>query len=187
MTRWGFRVCRQAQFQGSTVLLVNLSSDRKNLTSQLLQAVATPAATSSARPYSACEQGSATGHMEPSYLLWRLPSSCCPSQVCVWLLGLCLLVFLRHKNLASERSWNATLRPPNTSCGHIVCLLRSLTHSLSFHPCHHPVCLTRPAVVQYLPNFFFGALLTVFGIEIAGDWLVRSYEKVRVWAKGLCV
>jgi hypothetical protein len=35
------------------------------------------------------------------------------------------------------------------------------------------------AVVQYLPNFFFGALLTVFGIEIAGDWLIRSYEKVR--------
>lgn len=28
------------------------------------------------------------------------------------------------------------------------------------------------------PNFFFGALLTVFGIEIAGDWLVRSYSKV---------
>lgn len=39
--------------------------------------------------------------------------------------------------------------------------------------------LCLPAVVQYLPNFFFGALLTVFGIEIAGDWLVRSYEKVR--------
>lgn len=35
-----------------------------------------------------------------------------------------------------------------------------------------------PAVVQYLPTFFFGALLTVFGIEIAGDWLVRSYSKV---------
>jgi SulP family sulfate permease len=34
------------------------------------------------------------------------------------------------------------------------------------------------AVVQYLPNFFFGALLTVFGIEIAGDWLFRSYAKV---------
>jgi MFS superfamily sulfate permease-like transporter len=32
--------------------------------------------------------------------------------------------------------------------------------------------------VQYLPNFFFGALLVVFGIEIAGDWLVRSYAKV---------
>ncbi|KAF8062987.1 hypothetical protein HT031_003826 [Scenedesmus sp. PABB004] len=34
------------------------------------------------------------------------------------------------------------------------------------------------SVVQYLPNFFFGALLTVFGIEIAGDWLIRSYAKV---------
>jgi SulP family sulfate permease len=32
--------------------------------------------------------------------------------------------------------------------------------------------------VQYLPNFFFGALLVVFGIEIAGDWLLRSYAKV---------
>lgn len=38
--------------------------------------------------------------------------------------------------------------------------------------------LLPPAVVQYLPNFFFGALLVVFGIEIAGDWLVRSYAKV---------
>eukprot|EP00879_Flechtneria_rotunda_P026975 GHRR01028828.1.p1 GENE.GHRR01028828.1~~GHRR01028828.1.p1 ORF type:complete len:515 (+),score=170.87 GHRR01028828.1:54-1547(+) len=34
------------------------------------------------------------------------------------------------------------------------------------------------SVVQYLPTFFFGALLTVFGIEIAGDWLIRSYSKV---------
>lgn len=33
-------------------------------------------------------------------------------------------------------------------------------------------CPLLPAVVQYLPTFFFGALLTVFGIEIAGDWLV---------------
>ncbi len=33
-------------------------------------------------------------------------------------------------------------------------------------------------VVQYLPNFFFGALLMVFGIEISGDWLVRSAAKV---------
>jgi hypothetical protein len=40
-------------------------------------------------------------------------------------------------------------------------------------------CPLSTAVVQYLPNFFFGALLTVFGIEIAGDWLIRSYEKVR--------
>jgi len=33
-------------------------------------------------------------------------------------------------------------------------------------------------VVQYLPVFFFGALLTVFGVEIAGDWLVHSRTKV---------
>ncbi len=34
------------------------------------------------------------------------------------------------------------------------------------------------AVVQYLPNFFFGALLVVFGVEIISDWLVHSYFKV---------
>jgi hypothetical protein len=43
---------------------------------------------------------------------------------------------------------------------------------------HHTARRHPPAVVQYLPNFFFGALLTVFGIEIAGDWLVRSAAKV---------
>jgi SulP family sulfate permease len=40
-------------------------------------------------------------------------------------------------------------------------------------------------VVQYLPNFFFGSLLVVFGIEIAGDWLVRSYTKVTPVEYGL--
>ncbi|KIY98753.1 hypothetical protein MNEG_9207 [Monoraphidium neglectum] len=34
------------------------------------------------------------------------------------------------------------------------------------------------AVAPYLPLFFYGSLLVVFGIEIAGDWLVRSRKKV---------
>eukprot|EP00877_Chromochloris_zofingiensis_P013889 jgi/Chrzof1/8754/Cz03g23090.t1 len=34
------------------------------------------------------------------------------------------------------------------------------------------------SVVPYLPTFFFGALLTVFGIEISADWLIRSAAKV---------
>jgi MFS superfamily sulfate permease-like transporter/CRP-like cAMP-binding protein len=33
-------------------------------------------------------------------------------------------------------------------------------------------------VVQVMPVFFFGALLVVFGVEIAGDWLVHSRHKV---------
>lgn len=33
-------------------------------------------------------------------------------------------------------------------------------------------------MVPYLPTFFFGALLTVFGIEISADWLIRSAAKV---------
>ena len=34
------------------------------------------------------------------------------------------------------------------------------------------------SVVQYMPNFFFGALLVWFGIEISRDWLVLSYRWV---------
>ncbi|GFR39589.1 hypothetical protein Agub_g49, partial [Astrephomene gubernaculifera] len=34
------------------------------------------------------------------------------------------------------------------------------------------------SVVQYMPNFFFGALLVWFGIEIARDWLILSYKKL---------
>lgn len=33
-------------------------------------------------------------------------------------------------------------------------------------------------VVQYCPNFFFGALLLWFGVEICRDWLVLSYAKL---------
>ena len=29
-----------------------------------------------------------------------------------------------------------------------------------------------------MPNFFFGALLLWFGIEISRDWLVLSYSKM---------
>ena len=32
------------------------------------------------------------------------------------------------------------------------------------------------SVVQYVPNFYFGALLVWFGIEISRDWLVLSYR-----------
>lgn len=34
------------------------------------------------------------------------------------------------------------------------------------------------SVIQYMPNFFFGALLMLFGIEIILDWLILSYRKV---------
>ncbi|GLC59516.1 hypothetical protein PLESTB_001495700 [Pleodorina starrii] len=34
------------------------------------------------------------------------------------------------------------------------------------------------SVVQYMPNFFFGALLVWFGIEISRDWLILSYRKL---------
>lgn len=30
--------------------------------------------------------------------------------------------------------------------------------------------------LQYMPNFFFGALLVWFGIEISRDWLILSYR-----------
>ncbi|KAG2496216.1 hypothetical protein HYH03_005814 [Edaphochlamys debaryana] len=34
------------------------------------------------------------------------------------------------------------------------------------------------SVVQYMPNFFFGALLVWFGIEISRDWLILSCRKL---------
>jgi SulP family sulfate permease len=40
------------------------------------------------------------------------------------------------------------------------------------------VFLLPVPVVQYLPNFFIGALLAVFGVEITSDWLVHSRSKV---------
>ena len=33
-------------------------------------------------------------------------------------------------------------------------------------------------VVQYLPNFFFAALLMLLGVEITLDWLILSVRKV---------
>lgn len=35
------------------------------------------------------------------------------------------------------------------------------------------------SVVEYMPNFFFGSLLMLFGVEITLDWLFHSYHKVR--------
>jgi hypothetical protein len=35
------------------------------------------------------------------------------------------------------------------------------------------------SIVPYLPSFFFGSLLMLFGIEISLSWLVLSYKKVK--------
>lgn len=35
------------------------------------------------------------------------------------------------------------------------------------------------SVVQYIPTFFFGSLLILFGVEITLDWLIYSYRKAR--------
>ena len=34
------------------------------------------------------------------------------------------------------------------------------------------------SIVPYLPSFFFGSLLMLFGVEISLSWLVLSYKKV---------
>ena len=34
------------------------------------------------------------------------------------------------------------------------------------------------SIVPYLPSFFFGSLLMLFGIEISLSWLVLAYKKV---------
>ena len=33
------------------------------------------------------------------------------------------------------------------------------------------------SIIHYLPNFFFGSLLMLFGVEILADWLLHSYKK----------
>ena len=33
-------------------------------------------------------------------------------------------------------------------------------------------------VVSYLPSFYFGSLLLLFGVEILSDWLLKSWKKV---------
>ncbi len=38
------------------------------------------------------------------------------------------------------------------------------------------------SLVSFVPNFFFGSLLMLFGIEITLDWLVFSFRKVFVFA-----
>ena len=48
-------------------------------------------------------------------------------------------------------------------------------------------------VVEYLPTFYFGSLLLLFGVEIVTDWLLRSWYKVTkkeyvlLWATFLAV
>jgi sulfate permease, SulP family len=37
--------------------------------------------------------------------------------------------------------------------------------------------LVPMSFVQYLPNFYYGALMLVFGLEIALEWLVLSFSK----------
>jgi len=34
------------------------------------------------------------------------------------------------------------------------------------------------SIIHYLPNFFFGSLLMLFGVEILMDWLIYSFKKV---------
>ena len=34
------------------------------------------------------------------------------------------------------------------------------------------------SLVSFVPNFFFGSLLMLFGIEITLDWLIFSFRKV---------
>ncbi|GIL50885.1 hypothetical protein Vafri_6858 [Volvox africanus] len=54
----------------------------------------------------------------------------------------------------------------NRANGLVVAVVELLVFALPF------------SVVQYMPNFFFGALLVWFGVEISKDWLILSYRKL---------
>ena len=46
------------------------------------------------------------------------------------------------------------------------------------------------SIVPYLPSFFFGSLLMLFGIEISLSWLVLAYKKVDcplILPKAICM
>lgn len=42
------------------------------------------------------------------------------------------------------------------------------------------------SIIHYLPNFFFGSLLMLFGVEILADWLIHSYKKAGFHHPQLC-
>lgn len=44
--------------------------------------------------------------------------------------------------------------------------------------CTSPCVSPLGPPLQYLPNFYFGALLLWFGIEISWDWLIHSFHKL---------
>lgn len=66
-----------------------------------------------------------------------------------------------------------------------TCTSRSIPHSTCpAVPALQPA-VRAPCPPQYMPNFFFGALLLWFGLEISRDWLILSYRKVTLTGANL--
>ncbi|KAK9811232.1 hypothetical protein WJX72_000395 [[Myrmecia] bisecta] len=71
--------------------------------------------------------------------------------------------------------------------------VRSRVHGLIIAGSEIALFVIPFSVVEYMPNFFYGALLMLFGIEITIDWLILSFRKVThaefvlLWATYLAI
>lgn len=77
----------------------------------------------------------------------------------------------RRPNLPGN-DWRAGPEVQRAGCPAVPHLLQYLFSTIAVH------AQLLPSSPQYLPNFFFGALLLWFGIEISRDWLVLSFRKL---------
>lgn len=75
----------------------------------------------------------------------------------------------QHHTPGSGKSFS-TLSPP-----------RQVTTTIALAGLEILLFLIPVSIVPYLPSFFFGSLLMLFGIEISLSWLVLSYKKVLVF------
>ena len=62
-------------------------------------------------------------------------------------------------------------------------------------PCHleYSLSVLSAIQVQYCPNFFFGALLVWFGVDIVSSWMISSFwklsraEYILLWATFIAI
>lgn len=83
----------------------------------------------------------------------------------------CIKTGIAHSHACEFRMWQAAF------CKRAV--LRTII-CCGFAGVELALFLVPISVVQYMPNFFFGSLLMLFGIEITLDWLIHSFRKVCV-------
>ena len=121
------------------------------------------------------------GHLRGSHVCPALPR-CGLAGVASWLSAVLLLA----QGLPAPLAASCGLSTSQTSV--LECTAPACPPTRPTGPACPPICAA--AVIQYMPNFFFGSLLLWFGIEITRDWLVMSFYKmthIGVWGARGCV